>query len=73
MRYHILHNTICEGWINTWTEEKNGVSTPLTFATLDEAEIELDEFLLDTQKAFDDGELDSPYDREEFRIEAIKD
>jgi hypothetical protein len=67
-RYEVQHYTLCDGWVNTWSDD---TESPITFASINEAVDELDEYLDDTQEAFDCGDLDSPYERSEFRIAEV--
>jgi hypothetical protein len=64
MRYEVQHDTLCQGWVNVWSEE----SVPLTFADKAEAERELDEFLEDAVEEHRRGHLEEAYRREEFRV-----
>ncbi len=73
-RYEVLTYTICDGWINCWSEDDK----PQTFATRKEAMTELEEHIqdmLDMQK--EDGreadECDTYEDlMEEHRIEEAR-
>ena len=40
-QYEIHHSTLCQGRVNTWTEDDE----PLRFTTINEARSELDEYL----------------------------
>lgn len=64
--WEIQENTICDGWVNTWTDCETG--KPLTFRSCIQAEQELREFLTDTQEAANMGDLVTEYSRDEFRI-----
>jgi hypothetical protein len=63
-KFEILQNTICDGWVNTWTSD----GLPEYFDSFADAVDELDTFLMDTQDSFEQGYLDSMYKREEFKI-----
>jgi hypothetical protein len=63
-KFEILQNTICDGWVNTWTSN----DVPELFDSFDDAVEELDQFLADTDDAYSCGYLDSRYKREEFKI-----
>jgi hypothetical protein len=68
-KFEVQHFTLCDGWINTWTIENcHGESKPELFNTFEDAQITLDEFLLDEEESFDQGNTDSMYSRDEFRI-----
>ena len=69
MRYEIQELTICDGWVNTWHEwDDDNEEIPMTFDTYAHAVEQLEEHLYDYQKAFNMGDVDSPEDRENFRI-----
>ena len=57
-RFEVQHFTLCDGWINCWTEDEK----PLTFASYAEAEADLDYFLCN---AVD-------YDPTDYRIEPVQ-
>lgn len=65
MTYQVQTYTLCDGWINTWTEN----DTPLTFDTLEEAQIALQDHLNDLAHAVMFGMDD--YNPEDYRIERI--
>jgi hypothetical protein len=68
-RYEVQHYTLCDGWINTWSDyDEDGNETPSTYDSFEDALNELDSFLDDEQEAFEEGNIESPYDRDEFRI-----
>ena len=69
MRYEIQELTLCDGWVNTWHEwDDDNEEIPMTFDTYAHAVEQLEEHLYDYQKAFTMGDVDSPEDRENFRI-----
>jgi len=68
-RYEVQHFTLCDGWVNTWSDyDEDGNETPSTYDSFEDALNELDSFLDDEQEAFEEGNIESPYDRDEFRI-----
>jgi hypothetical protein len=67
-KFEILQNTICDGWVNTWTSN----DMPEYFDSFEDAVEELDTFLMDTQESFEQGYLSSMYKREEFKIVEVK-
>ena len=67
-KFEILQNTICDGWVNTWTSD----GVPEYFDSFGDAVDELDTFLMDTQESFEQVYLNSMYKREEFKILEIK-
>jgi hypothetical protein len=67
--YEIQHYTLCDGWVNTWSiEEPNGESKPQVFNTFEDAVSALDEFLDDELYEYQQGNIDSMYERDEFQI-----
>jgi len=71
-QFEVQHYTLCDGWVNTWsTEDEGGTTAPTTFGSFEEALDCLDAFLEDEQMEFEEGNIESPYDREEFRIVEI--
>ena len=69
--FEVQHYTLCDGWINTWTDIIDGKDVSSVFNSFDEALACLDEFLTDTLDAFVDGNLSDSYDRNDFRIVKI--
>ena len=63
-KFEILQNTICDGWVNTWTSD----GVPEYFDSFEDAIHELDTFLADTDEAYSCGYLESRYQRDEFKI-----
>ena len=72
-RYEVQHYTLCDGWINTWSDyDEDGNETPSRYDSFEDALNELDSFLDDEQEAFEEGNIESPYDRDEFRIVEVE-
>ena len=67
-KYVVEHQTLCDGWINTWSVD----GEPEVFDTYQDAENALDSFLSEEKKAFKRGEIDNMYEADEFRITEIK-
>ena len=60
-RYEVQHYTLCDGWINTWSDyDEDGNETPSTYDSFEDALNELDSFLDDEQEAFEEGNIESP-------------
>lgn len=59
--------TLCDGWVNTWTEN----DVPVTFDTYEAAKAEFDQYWAELQQAVEDGEIE-PYDEDEFHIVAVE-
>lgn len=69
MTWEVQTFTICEGWINTWTVCKHGQEpTAQTFATREEAEAALAEFLDDLAFAASRGDIEEPEDPANYAI-----
>jgi hypothetical protein len=69
IKYEVQHYTLCDGWINVWRICHDDGSDELEyFDSIEDANLCLDQFLADEQEAFEEGNIESPYDRDEFRI-----
>lgn len=70
MRYEVQHYTLCDGWINTWTcwEGDTDERVPETFSSFKDAQSALDDFLEESQWEYEEGNLESPEDRNDYRI-----
>jgi hypothetical protein len=75
MAWEVQHHAICQGWINTWSEEVDGVSRPLIYPSEAEAQYELQEFLREITEeiAYGERDPDNGYDAEEFRVVEVAD
>ena len=75
MAWEVQHHAICQGWINTWSEEVDGVSRPLIYPSEAEAQFELQEFLREIAEeiAYGERDPDNGYDAEEFRVVEVAD
>lgn len=72
-KFEVQHYTLCDGWINTWSDyDEDGNEKPSTYDSFEDALNELDSFLDDEQEAFEEGNIESPYDRDEFRIVEVE-
>jgi hypothetical protein len=67
-KYVVEHQTLCDGWINTWSVDDE----PEVFNSYEEAQNALDWFLKEEKKAFKRGEIDNMYEADEFRISELK-
>lgn len=65
-KFEIQHYTLCDGWINTWSDGETG--EPTMFDSFEDAVEELDQFLLDEEEAYFNGYIEDKYQRSEFRI-----
>lgn len=66
-QYEIQTYTLCEGWVNSWTDENE---TPVVFDTLEQAEAELSEYLADLQQALDAKDL-AEFNPSDYRVVAV--
>ena len=72
MRYEIQHFTLCDGWVNTWLSwDDEGNVVAETFDSYADASMALDEFLSDEEYEYKQGNIESSYEKEEFRIVEI--
>lgn len=72
-RYEVQENTICGGWVNTWHEyDDDNNEVPMRFDSYEEAEEELQNNVYDMQKAWNMGDIDSPFNPENFRIVEVE-
>ena len=72
IKYEVQHYTLCDGWINTWRICYDDGSDELEyFDSVEDAQSCIDEFLADEQEAFEEGNIESPYERDEFRIAEV--
>ncbi len=65
MTYEVQTYTLGYGWVNLWTDEG---STLVTFATREEAQAELQDFLGELTRAVQLGHLDD-FNPDDYRIE----
>jgi hypothetical protein len=65
MTYEVQTYTLCGGWVNIWADD---VYTLVTFATREEAQAELDDFLGELAHAVQLGHLDD-FNPDDYRIE----
>jgi hypothetical protein len=73
-KFEIQTYTLCDGWVNTWTiENEEGISIKEYFNTSLEALECLNEFFDDVLQDFNEGNLDSLYDRDDYRIVEVLD
>ena len=68
-RYEVQTKTVCDGWVNCWTDENE---KPWTFSSRKEAQEELDEFLADVKEAVAAGDMQEEYDPNDYRIVPVK-
>jgi len=70
MMYEVQTFTLCQGWVNCWSVEIDGISQPETFETEAEAQAAIDEFLAEIQAEIECGDRaeDEGYDRDDYRV-----
>jgi len=72
MKYEIQHYTLCDGWVNTWTiTNEDGTTESEYFETKEQAISALADFIDEENREYLHGNIDSPYDIQEFRIEEV--
>lgn len=73
MAWEVQHHTICQGWVNCWSEDVDGVSRPVVYETEEEAAFELKVFLQEIadEIAYGERDADQGYDADEFRVVAV--
>ncbi len=69
MKYAVETWTLCDGWINTWSDD-NG--NPVVFDTKEEAEQELKDFLFDQHEAVLQCDMIDDYSEEDFRVVPVE-
>ncbi len=67
MKYEIQTFTLCDGFVNTWTEDDK----LLTFKTRSDAELELKIHLQEMREAWELNEIDDEPNPEDYRIVEI--
>ena len=71
MPYEIQHNTLTDGWVNTWfVSDDAGQLYPETFEKANDAEIALSEHLFDLAEEHDAGQIEA-YDPNDYRIRFV--
>lgn len=73
MRYEVQQNTICDGWVNTWSiEHHDGTVEQETFATRAEALAALDEFFADIWDEIVAGQCHpEAFDPDQYRVAKV--
>jgi hypothetical protein len=77
-RYVVEQFTLFDGWVNVWTDteydpvtEEEKEAKPIVFNSKREAKEALEFFLQEEQEAYELGNIEAPYLREEFRITRV--
>ena len=68
MKYAIETHTLCDGWVNTWTDDDEN---PIVFDTLEQAQNELSTYLFGLSIDVDLGNIED-YSADDFRISEVK-
>jgi len=72
MSYEIQHYAIADGWQNTWLIiHEDGTEEVEQFETYQDARNALTEFLEETDMSYFNGDIESRYTEDEFRIVEI--
>jgi hypothetical protein len=69
-KFEVQHYTLCDGWINTWSDGETG--EPTLYDSFEDALEELDQFLLDEEEAYLCGNIEDKYQRSEFKIVEVQ-
>lgn len=69
IKYEVQEYTLFDGWINNWYEyDDDNNETKMTFNTKKDAELELKSHLLEMEKAYLRGDIETPEEGTYFRI-----
>ncbi len=80
IKFQVEHDTLCRhlhlngtqpGWVNCWTSYRENIPMPTYYDTREEAEADLREFIAESMSYFQRGELESPPDRNQWRVSAV--
>lgn len=72
-KYEVQEYTLFNGWINNWYEyDDDNNETKMTFNTKKEAKLELKSYLLEMEKAYLQGDIETPEEGTYFRIMEVK-
>jgi len=63
---YIVETEFLYGWENVWTDGDTG--EPTVYDTYEEAQAELEDFIASTMVDSEGGNLEEPYDIEQYRI-----
>jgi hypothetical protein len=69
-KFEIQHYTLCDGWVNTWSNGETG--EPTTYDDYHQAADDLADFLDQEAEAYFNGYIESRYHADEFQIVEIK-
>lgn len=69
-KFEIQHFTLCDGWINTWSDGETG--KPTIYDDYDQAKADLADFLDQEDEAYFNGYIEDRYHADEFRIMEIE-
>jgi len=69
MKSEVHFYKFCNGWVNVWTtyDDKNN-AIPTQFNTHEDAMNELDSFIANMQKEYEEGNIDSPEEYDDYLI-----
>lgn len=68
---YIVETEFLYGWENVWTDGDTG--EPTVYDTYEEAQAELEDFIADTFIDYKEGNLEEPYEVEQYRITEVAD
>lgn len=70
--WEVQEYCLCGGWTNTWSYEEDGQRHSTRFASAEEAQAELDEYIKEMQEEYEHGFLHDAMERDNFRIVEVK-
>ena len=68
-KFEVQTYAVCDGWVNCWTE---GEGVRQTYATKEEAENEIDEFIVDQNIAVFNGHITDAASSDEYRVREVE-
>ncbi len=71
--WEVQEYCLCGGWTNTWAYEEDGKRYPTRFASVEEAEKGLEEYIQDIKEEYEAGNLYDELEIDNFRIVEVED
>ena len=68
-KFEVQTYAVCDGWVNCWTD---GEGVRQTYATKEEAENEIDEFIVDQNIAVFNGHITDAASSDEYRVREVE-
>ena len=67
-KFEVQTYAVCDGWVNCWTD---GEGVRQTYATKEEAENQIDEFIVDQNIAVFNGHITDAASPDEYRVREV--